>query len=209
MGAGLGEERATSVEASAARNEPVRRGWPATAPRSREDRVQTLEHLEKAHKIASRDDSIRLPQVAIEDKTRQPAGGRVAWSKLPRAWARWFGATPHKDDATREQEAGELDRIDANTLRALPALLDGSALPNGVVELVIDDFEAPTRQLFDIHDGRIALVEPGQCVPWASISGPATAWAQALGTERDTGALELTGDTQLARRVLAAFPRPR
>ena len=63
------------------------------------------------------------------------------------------------------------------------------------MELLIDDFEAPTRQLFDIHDGHIALVEPGQCVPWASISGPSTAWARALGPDRDTEALELTGDT--------------
>lgn len=130
------------------------------------------------------------------------------WNKLPRAWARWFRAAPPEDDTPPGQAAGELDRIDANALRALPALLDGSTLPNGVVELVIDDFEAPTRQLFDIHDGHIELVDPGQCVPWASICGPATAWARALGPDRDTGALELTGDTTLARRVLAALPRP-
>jgi len=104
---------------------------------------------------------------------------------------------------------GELDRIDASALRVLPGLLDGSTLPNGVVELVIDDFEAPARQLFDIHEGCIALVEAGQCVPWTSISGPPTAWARALGPDRDMGALELTGDTQLALRVLAAFPQAR
>jgi|GEM_PF-2322789 len=152
--------------------------------------------------------------MSSEDKTRQPESRGVAWDKLPRAWTRWFGATVRQDDAAPEQTVGEqaagelpseLDRIDASTWRALPALLDGSALPNGVVELVIDDFEAPVRQLFDIHDGCIVLVEPGQCVPWASISGPATAWAQALGPERHTEALELTGDTQLARRVLTAL----
>jgi len=49
--------------------------------------------------------------------------------------------------------------------------------------------------------------EPGQCVPWASIAGPATAWAMAFGPERDTKQLQLTGDEQLARRVLAALPR--
>jgi hypothetical protein len=145
--------------------------------------------------------------MSIDDKTRQAAGGGVAWSKLPRAWAKWLRTMPRQDEKASEQAASELDRIDANALRALPALLDGSALPNGVVELVIDDFEAPTRQLFDIDDGRIALVEAGRCVPWASISGPATAWGQALGPDRDTRALELTGDTELARRVLAAFPR--
>lgn len=86
-------------------------------------------------------------------------------------------------------------------------LLDGASLPNGVVELLIDDFEDPTRQLFDIHDGHIALVEPGATVPWASIAGPATAWADALGSGRNLDALRLTGDEELARRVLAAFPQ--
>lgn len=92
------------------------------------------------------------------------------------------------------------------TLRALPTLLDNSSLPNGVVELLIDDFEEPTRQLFDIHDGHITLVEPGAAVPWASISGPPTAWADALGPDRDVTALRITGDEQLARRVLEALP---
>jgi hypothetical protein len=92
-------------------------------------------------------------------------------------------------------------------LRALPTLLDNSNLPNGVVELLIEDFEAPTRQLFDIHDGHVTLVEPGTCVPWACIAGPATAWTMALGQVRDASGLQLTGDEQLARRVLAALPR--
>ena len=93
------------------------------------------------------------------------------------------------------------------TLRALPTLLDTSHLPNGIVELLVEDFEAPTRQLFDIHEGHIMLVEPGKCVPWACIAGSPTAWALALGPTRDTAALQLTGDEQLARRVLAALPR--
>jgi hypothetical protein len=92
------------------------------------------------------------------------------------------------------------------TLRALPTLLDSSSLPDGVVELLIEDFEAPAHQLFDIHDGHVTLVEPGKCVPWACIAGPPTAWALALGPSRDTAALQLTGDKQLARRVLAALP---
>ena len=92
------------------------------------------------------------------------------------------------------------------TLRALPTLLDGASLPDGVVELLFEDFQAPTRQLLDIHDGHVKLIEPGQCVPWAIIAGPPAAWALALGPERDTKQLQLTGDEQLARRVLAALP---
>jgi hypothetical protein len=93
------------------------------------------------------------------------------------------------------------------TLRALPALLDNASLPDGVVELLIEDFEAPTRYLFDIHDGHVEHVEPGKCVPWASIAGPPTAWAIALGPECDTAQLQLTGDKQLARRMLSALPQ--
>jgi hypothetical protein len=92
------------------------------------------------------------------------------------------------------------------TLLALPTLLNSSSLPNGVVELLIEDFEEPTRQLFDIHDGHITLVEPGAAVPWASIAGSPTAWAKALGPERNVTALQLAGDEQLAQRVLAALP---
>jgi hypothetical protein len=92
------------------------------------------------------------------------------------------------------------------TLRALPALLDGARLPNGVIELLVEDIEAPAYQLFDINDGQVTLVEPGKCVPWASISGPSAAWAMALGRARDLSGLQLTGDEQLARRVLAALP---
>jgi hypothetical protein len=94
-----------------------------------------------------------------------------------------------------------------DTFLALPTLLDGSSLPNGVVELLIEDFEAPIRQLLDIHDGRITLIEPGKCVPWACIAGPPAAWATALGPERNLDALRLTGDEPLAQHVLTALPR--
>jgi hypothetical protein len=121
---------------------------------------------------------------------------------------RWFSRVSDRDVPAARQAQQASDRLSVReTLHALPTLLDGASLPDGVVELLIEDFEAPTRQLFDIHDGHVKLVEPGQCVPWASIAGPATAWALALGPERSTTQLQLTGDEQLARRVLAALPR--
>jgi hypothetical protein len=123
---------------------------------------------------------------------------------------RWIGrggASRRAKSVPGETSEGT-EQVSVTTLQSLPALLDSSSLPNGVVELVIEDFEGPARQLLDIHDGHITLVEPGKCVPWASISGPSTAWALALGPERNTAALRLTGDEQLARRVLAALPRP-
>jgi hypothetical protein len=120
---------------------------------------------------------------------------------------RWLASTTLNPEPEQQTDASPPDELDVHaTLRALPTLLDSSSLPNGVVELLIEDFEAPTRQLFDIHDGRLTLAEPGKCVPWASIAGPPIAWAMALGPERNTAGLRLTGDEQLARRVLAALP---
>jgi len=120
---------------------------------------------------------------------------------------RWIRVAPRSGEHEPASVPPQVEQLDlSTTLHALPARLDGSSLPNGVVELLIEDFEAPTRQLFDIQDGCIALVEPGTAVPWASISGTATAWAQALGPERDMTELQLTGDGQLARRVLDALP---
>lgn len=104
-----------------------------------------------------------------------------------------------------EPDNPALPSVCSSVLR-LPALLDGSSLPNGVVELVVDDLDAPTRQLFDVHDGVVAPIEPGAAVPWASIAGPSAAWASALGPERRREGLRLTGDQALARRVIAAFP---
>jgi len=120
---------------------------------------------------------------------------------------RWIANATRPADPERTIDRSAPERLDVHaTLLALPALLDGSILPNGVVELLIEDFEAPTRQLFDVQDGHIKLVEPGSTVPWASIAGPPTAWAMALGPERNVAGLRLTGDERLARRVLAALP---
>jgi hypothetical protein len=119
---------------------------------------------------------------------------------------RWLTGAADREAMPEAQDERANDYFSVHeTLRALPALLDNTDLPDGVVELLIEDFEAPKSQLFDIHDGRVKLVEPGECVPWASIAGPATAWAMALGPQRNTGQLQLTGDEPLARRVLAAL----
>jgi hypothetical protein len=91
-------------------------------------------------------------------------------------------------------------------VQRLPSLLDCSSLPNGVVELVVDDLEGQARQLFDVQDGTVALVEPGSAVPWASIAGTGADWVSALGPERRLDVLRLTGDQALARRVIEAFP---
>jgi hypothetical protein len=142
----------------------------------------------------------KAQQAGADSEGRRPA-------KRPRAWKRWIGGSSRESQPAQESKPAAVEQLGVHaSLRALPTLLDSSSLPNGIVELLIEDFEDPTRQLFDIHDCHITLVEPGTAVPWASIAGPATAWADALGPERNVGALRLAGDEQLARRVLAAFP---
>jgi hypothetical protein len=118
---------------------------------------------------------------------------------------RFAGNADQSTTPTPEQTASDHSSVH-ETLRAIPALLDGASLPNGVVELLIEDFEVPTRQLFDIQDGRVTLIDPGERVPWASIAGSPLAWTMALGPERNPAQLRLTGDERLARRVLAALP---
>jgi hypothetical protein len=159
-------------------------------------------------KTISRDYSIRLPAVDKEERARQTVanespdarGGSRFWTRWIKGGSRSAGRSPQADPLAED----ELDIYGA--LRLFPTLLESSSLPDGVIELVIDDFEGPTRQLFDIHDGLITPVDPGTAVPWASISGSPTAWAIALGPQCDVAELALTGDQHLAQRVLAALP---
>lgn len=138
-----------------------------------------------------------------------PAGEGPSYAAArPRGWKRWFASASRRAELPPAAGApATADQLDIHaTLSVLPTLLDSASLPNGVVELLIEDFEAPTRRLFNIHDGHITPVEPGAAVPWASIAGPPTAWAMALGPERNVAELQLTGDERLARRVLGALP---
>ena len=168
-----------------------------------------LAYLRGARKFASPHDSTILSFVRWGDGAWLPAdrqtrvrGGRS------RPWTRWIKGTDRAADSEPHSDPLSAEELDVHAaLRLLPTLLDSSSLPNGIVELLIEDFEAPTRQLFDINDGRITLVEPGAAVPWASISGPPTAWATALGPRRDFAELQLTGDERLAVGVLAALLR--
>jgi hypothetical protein len=147
--------------------------------------------------------------VTDDETQHSPTGSPLAEQAEPRGWLRRLIGRPaaHKRPGA-EQDRRASDRSGVReTLLALPTLLENTGVPDGVVELLIEDFEAPWRQLLDIHDGRVKLVGPGECVPWASIAGTATAWEMALGPQRDTAQLQLTGDEPLARRVLAALSR--
>lgn len=146
--------------------------------------------------------------MVTEDEKHHPSRARLSGpSSLLSLWLRGVSAFSLRLLPGVESSTTPPDRTDIGfAVCALPTRLDGSDLPNGVVELLVDDSGEQTRQVFDIHDGSITLVEPGECVPWACIAGPATAWTAALGPARDYSGLGLTGDEHLARMVLAALP---
>lgn len=122
---------------------------------------------------------------------------------------RWWRRSPGRK-AGFGFDAGQLSTSPTDVhqaLHLLPSVLDAGSLPNGVIELVVEDRLTPGRCLLDIHDGQVNHIEPGSAVPWASIAGSHGAWALALGDGEAHG-LRLTGEEQLAQRLLAALPRP-
>jgi hypothetical protein len=118
------------------------------------------------------------------------------------AWLRRIAS--REPSPPNDEQAGQTPALDL-----LPHMLDGSPLPNGVVELVIEDPHLSMRRVFDVHDGEIVSVEPGSAVPWTSIRGSRGAWAAALGCARDVSQLHHTGEPELAEKVLAALERRR
>jgi len=140
--------------------------------------------------------------VWIRDKAQQPAAGGPRNASRVTSWLRRI--------AGHDEAGGSGERAELNpALDALPDLLDGSPLPNGVVEVVIDDPRLSMRRVFDVHDGEIVSVESGSAVPWTSIRGSRSAWTAALGCARNVSQLHHTGEPELAEKVLAALERGR
>jgi DNA-binding HxlR family transcriptional regulator len=119
------------------------------------------------------------------------------------ALARWGMKYMWSDPQAREL-------VDIGTvLRLLPALVDhNTALPSGVVEMVVEQSDNPDRYLFNIDGGELVAVAPAEMMPWTCIAGDPHGWVDALGPASKSTALEVTGDEQLAKAVLSALPRP-
>ncbi|MGN6372415.1 MAG: hypothetical protein ACTHM1_05430 [Solirubrobacteraceae bacterium] len=136
------------------------------------------------------------------DKAQQGTRRLPRASRLIAAWLRRVAG-----HGGARQTPGTTEPTPA--LDLLPRLLDGSSLPNGVVEVVIDDPRLSMRRLFDVHDGEILVVQPGSAVPWTSIRGSSNAWAAALGCGGDVSQLHHTGEPDLAEKVLSALEKKR
>lgn len=88
--------------------------------------------------------------------------------------------------------------------RALPELLASERLVGGPLELVVEDRGRRERYVFEIVDGRLRAVAPG-LTPATRMSGEPFDWVDALGPRRNYAALQVTGELQLAKRLLKAL----
>jgi DNA-binding HxlR family transcriptional regulator len=147
----------------------------------------------------------RPPRVELEltDAGRElvPIAAELARWGMRRMWS-----APH------EGEHVDLDAL----LRLLPALVeDGAALSEGMIETVLSEPRRTIRHHFCAERGRLRLCDGAAETTTerpagarARIAGSAEAWAAALGPAGDRRRLRISGEAQLARRLLAALAAP-
>ncbi len=88
--------------------------------------------------------------------------------------------------------------------RMLPEMLADERLSGGPLELVVEGRRGRDRHVFEIDGGRLKPIAPG-VRPATRMSGEPFDWVDALGPRRNYAALQVTGDLQLAKRLLKAL----
>jgi hypothetical protein len=114
--------------------------------------------------------------------------------------------------APAEGEHVDLDAL----LRLLPALVEeDAALPDGAIETVLSEPDRTVRHIFRVEQGRLAPCDDRAAASAqppaglrARITGSAEAWAAALGPAGDRRRLRISGEADLAKRLLAALAAP-
>jgi DNA-binding HxlR family transcriptional regulator len=93
--------------------------------------------------------------------------------------------------------------------RLAPGMLEPGPQFSGTVELVVDARgELPERRFqLKLSSGRVEITErdEAESEPEARVSGPVSAWVQALGPEASTTGLNVEGQSALATAVLDGF----
>jgi DNA-binding HxlR family transcriptional regulator len=93
--------------------------------------------------------------------------------------------------------------------RLAPGMLTPAPNLKGTIELVVEARgELPERRFqLALSDSRVEITEHDQAEiePDARVSGPVSAWVQALGPDPTTGGLSVEGQAALAEAVLDAF----
>ena len=88
--------------------------------------------------------------------------------------------------------------------RLLPEMLAEERFVGGPLELVVEGRRGRDRHVFEIVDGRLRPIAPG-VMPATRMSGEPFDWVDAFGPRRDYAALQVTGELQLAKRLLKAL----
>ena len=92
------------------------------------------------------------------------------------------------------------ERVDIGAIfRLAPGLLDGIA---GCVELTIEGGDEPISYALEASKGRATINQRAAERADARVSGTTEAWVAAFSPGRNTHALRITGDKQLAKQVL-------
>ncbi len=88
--------------------------------------------------------------------------------------------------------------------RMLPQLLAEEQFSGGPLELVVEGRKGRERHVFEITAGHLRPIAPG-VKPATRMAGSPFDWVDALGPRRDYAALRVTGELQLAKRLLKAL----
>jgi len=135
------------------------------------------------------------PRVEYE-LTERAAGLMPILGELARWGYEWTWTAPRKSE---QVDLGAIFRL-------APALLDGH--PDGRVELKVDDATedgAPAYFTLTASGGRTTIEERPADDAGARVSGKTAAWVRALSPGGDYGELKISGETQLAERMLDAL----
>jgi DNA-binding HxlR family transcriptional regulator len=106
---------------------------------------------------------------------------------------------------------GSQEQIDPDAvLYQLPALLDATKLPDGLLEAIVEHQQTVVHR-FETVAGRLrplaGTAADAGAKPTTSVRGDRAAWQAALGARRDYSGLLLQGRQQFARRLFEALPR--
>lgn len=85
--------------------------------------------------------------------------------------------------------------------RLAPGLVRPSAL-TGTVEFAVNETEHRAAYTFTIADGHVGVEEHAADHAEARVAGSIGAWVKAFSPEHDRGELEITGDHELAERLI-------
>ena len=100
------------------------------------------------------------------------------------------------------------ENVDVTAIFRLAAAAELAAGPQGLVEFEVDDEVHGCMYTFDVRDAGTTVREGSADRPDATVIGPLEAWVEAFSPHLDTSRLAVSGDRQLAARLIEALQPP-